>query len=61
MVAKLPSAEEWIAEIDHLIASFGESDRPLRTPTREQIIERLRKLGLTEGDALRYLSRRRHR
>jgi hypothetical protein len=63
MVARRPSAEEWMAEVDGIVHQYrGESGRRGVPPiTRQQAIERLVELGLSEGDAIRYLDRNREK
>jgi len=61
MVARRLSAEEWMAEVDSIINQYHEgSGHRGRTPmSRKQAIERLVQLGLSEGNAVRYLDRNR--
>ena len=54
MVARLRSAEEWVAELGGIIEQY--SAAPL---TCGQAIDRLVELGFSEGDAVRYLDRNR--
>lgn len=59
VVAKHPSAEEWLAEVDSIVHLYREETRrkgPLPL-TRGQAIERMVALGLSKGDAIRYLDR----
>jgi hypothetical protein len=56
MVARRLSAEEWVAEVDSIIQRYREGRIPI---TRKQAIEGLAQLGFSEGDALRYLDRKR--
>lgn len=56
MIARRPSAEEWIAELDSIIDQYREARIPM---TRKQAIDRLVQLGFSEGDAVRYLDRSR--
>jgi hypothetical protein len=61
MVARRFSAEEWLAEVDSIINQYHEGTaHRSRTPlTRKQAIDRLVELGLSEGDAVRYLDKSR--
>ena len=54
MVARLRSAEEWVAELGGTIEQYRAA--PL---TCGQAIDRLVELGFSEGDAVRYLDRNR--
>jgi hypothetical protein len=60
MVARHPSAEEWMAAVDGIVHQYrGESGRRGPPLTRKQAIELMVELGLSEGDAIRYLDRNR--
>ena len=61
MVARRLSAEQWIAEIGSIINQYheGSGHRAGIPMTRKQAIDRLVQLGLSEGDAVRYLDRKR--
>ncbi len=53
-----PSYEKLRAELDEIVERYRAhlaNDRSKATLTREQAIKRIRKLGFTEGDALRWL------
>jgi hypothetical protein len=54
MVAKRLSAEEWMTELNNIIHQYREARIPM---TRKQAIDRLVRLGFSQGDALRYLDR----
>lgn len=56
MILSARSAEQWLAEVDHIIRNYRSAD-PKASPhaARQLAIKQLRDLGLTEGDALRYL------
>ena len=61
MVARHPSAEEWMAAVDGIVQKYrGDSGRRvLPALTRKQAIECLVELGFSQGDAIRYLDRNR--
>src|SRR6185437_4741072 len=48
--------EQWVAEIDQIIRTYRSADAG-RWSARQEAIKQLRDLGLTEGDALRYLGK----
>jgi hypothetical protein len=55
MAASHLSAEEWLAELESIIRCYREWDAlPL---TRKQAFDRIIELGLSEGDAIRYLGK----
>jgi hypothetical protein len=57
MMQKL-SAEEWLAELEATIKAYRAADKvgPVSTASaRSDATARTRKLGLTDGDASRYL------
>jgi hypothetical protein len=60
MVARRLSAEEWVAEVDRIINQYheGSGHRAGIPMMRKQAIDRLVQLGLSEGDAARYLDNR---
>ena len=61
MVARQRSAEEWVAELDSIINQYRNGE-PRRAPlTRGQAIERLGEMGVSEGDAVRYLDQKPNR
>jgi hypothetical protein len=56
VIASVRSAEQWLAELDRVIRIYRNVNAKESTqPVRQAAIKRLRDLGLTEGDALRYL------
>jgi hypothetical protein len=61
MIARLPSAEELVAEVDRVVHQYREETGRRGAPrlTREHAIERIVELGFLEGDAIRYLDRNR--
>jgi uncharacterized protein YjiS (DUF1127 family) len=59
MRAKHRSAEEWIAEVNSIVDHYRNSPRGAPQLTRKQAIDRLVDLGLSEGDAVRYLDKNR--
>ena len=56
MISNTRSAEQWLEEVNQIVRSYRSAD-PKGSPhaAREAAIKQLRDLGLTEGDALRYL------
>jgi hypothetical protein len=55
--AKPRSAEEWLAQVDEVIRAYRAADpRQLQLGPRQEAIDRLRMLGLSEGEAIRYLN-----
>jgi hypothetical protein len=57
MISKVRSAEQWLAEVDRVVRNYRNADRKETIhPGRQAAIKRLKGLGLTEGDALRYLN-----
>jgi hypothetical protein len=61
MVARQRSAEEWVAELDSIINQYRNGEPRSSPLTRRKAIERLVELGLTEGDAVRYLDQKANR
>ena len=61
MVARQRSAEEWVAELDSIINQYRNGEPRSAPLTRRKAIERLVELGLTEGDAVRYLDQKANR
>jgi hypothetical protein len=61
MVARHLSAEEWIAEFDKVIDQYRNGEPRSAPLTRKQAIDRLMQLGFSEGQAVRYLDRKRTR
>lgn len=56
MISRPHSAEQWLQEVSEIIRTYRSADG--RFPSARQIaIKKLKDLGLTEGDALRYLSK----
>jgi hypothetical protein len=56
MISSARSAEQWLAEVNQTIRTYRATDpRASIQAARQAAIKRLRDLGLTEGDALRYL------
>jgi len=58
MVARQLSAEEWVAELDGIINQYRDGEPRGAPLTRRQAIARLMELGVSEGDAVRYLDRK---
>ncbi len=59
MIPNVRSAEQWLAEVDRVIRAYRVPER--REPvsmSRQAAVKRLIELGLTEGDARRYLDGR---
>jgi hypothetical protein len=59
MVARQRSAEEWVAELDSIINQYRNGEPRAAPLTRRKAIERLMELGVSEGDAVRYLDQNR--
>ena len=56
MVPTRRSAEQWLAEVNEIVRTYRTADP--RFPSARQIaMKQLRDLGLTEGDAVRYLGK----
>ena len=56
MISTARSAEQWFAEVNQIIRTYRAADPKVSTQSaRQTAIKQLRDLGLTEGDALRYL------
>ena len=56
MISNARSAEEWLTEVDQIIRTYQTAHpRSSIYSARQVAIKRLKDLGLTEGDALRYL------
>jgi hypothetical protein len=56
MASSVRSAEQWLMEVDRVIRIFRAADlKESVQSVRQAAIKRLKDLGLTEGDALRYL------
>jgi hypothetical protein len=54
MISRARSAEQWVAEVDQIIRTYRSADGG---SARHLAIKQLRDLGLTEGDASRYLGK----
>ena len=60
-VARQRSAEEWVAELDSIINQYR-NGAPRSAPlTRQKAIAHLVELGVSEGDAVRYLDQKPNR
>jgi hypothetical protein len=56
MISSARSAEQWLSEVDQIVRNYRTADS--RFPSARQVaIKKLRDLGLTEGDAVRYLGK----
>lgn len=56
MATRRRSAEEWLAELNRIINAYRTADgRALPIRSRDQVVRSLMELGLTEGEALRYM------
>lgn len=56
MISNVRSAEEWLAEVDRIIHAYRTSERKgPPSVTRQGAVKQLMELGLTVGDAWRYL------
>jgi hypothetical protein len=56
-----PSYESFRAELDEIVERYRGDlphDRSKGTLTREEAVKRIRKLGFTEGDAMRWLDQK---
>ena len=56
MIASARSAEQWLTEVNQIVRSYRTAD-PREQSSRQIAIKKLKDLGLTEGDALRYLGK----
>ena len=61
MVARPRSAEEWVAELDGIVNQYRNGEPRSAPLTRRKAIDRLVELGVSEGDAVRYLDQKPNR
>jgi hypothetical protein len=61
MVARQRSAEEWVAELDSIVNQYRNGEPRSAPLTRRKAIDRLVELGVSEGDAVRYLDQKPNR
>jgi hypothetical protein len=61
MVARQRTAEEWVAELDSIIHQYRDGEPRAAPMTRRKAIARLVELGVSEGDAVRYLDQKPNR
>jgi hypothetical protein len=61
MIARQRSAEEWVAELDSIINQYRNGEPKGAPMTRGKAIARLVELGVSEGDAVRYLDQKPNR
>jgi hypothetical protein len=61
MVARQRSAEEWVAELDSIVGQYRNGEPGSAPLTRRKAIDRLAELGVSEGDAVRYLDQKPNR
>jgi hypothetical protein len=56
MITRARSAEQWLFEVDQIVRSYRTADSR-GWAARQEAIKQLKDLGLTEGDAARYLGK----
>ncbi len=58
MLAKIRSAEEWLAEHARIMREYRSSEPRVTSAQRQRAIRRFADLGLSPGEAVYYLDRR---
>ena len=56
MIGSARSAEQWLTEVNQIVRNYRTADLGEQS-ARQIAIKKLKDLGLTEGDALRYLGK----